>query len=253
MNIVRICLSFVCVSLLVFHDLIGCPPSHFQNQINEGLNQLEQEFVEVLKIKVIPKLSIQEITNDPNKQITKYFVKLKLEQMVKKDQYVRKEIVSYMKENHIQDVKNVPTFLLEIQKRTDNENTKYLKKLLSIYQWFDISEFDKETDHNAWLLVQHADHDSEFQKRVLEILADKSQVGETSPTNYAYLFDRTYVDMFGERKQKYGTQAKYSDKEGQFLTYPPLVDENKVDQFRQEIGMEPLEKYLEHLNKVYSS
>src|SRR5262249_30051436 len=39
----------------------------------------------------------------------------------------------------------------------DRANTAELKELLKLYRWFTVSEFGKETDLHAWLLVQHSD------------------------------------------------------------------------------------------------
>ncbi|MEM1009351.1 MAG: DUF6624 domain-containing protein [Myxococcota bacterium] len=73
----------------------------------------------------------------------------------------------------------------------DTGNTKELKKLLQVHApWFTISKFGKVTSSNAWLLVQHADHDRAFQKQILKVLAKLHKKGESSPQNYAYLYDR---------------------------------------------------------------
>ena len=56
----------------------------------------------------------------------------------------------------------------------DIENTKELKKLLKIYKWFTISAFGLKADNEAWLLVQHADTNLNFQKSILKLLVKEN-------------------------------------------------------------------------------
>ena len=64
--------------------------------------------------------------------------------------------------------------------KVDQENTEALKRLLVVYGWITISKFGKQADHEAWMLVQHADHDIPFQKKILSNLEDLYQQDETN-------------------------------------------------------------------------
>jgi hypothetical protein len=62
---------------------------------------------------------------------------------------------------------------------------------------------------------------------------------------YALLFDRTRL-LLGE-KQRYGTQIGADSKGGMVVL--PLEDRQKVEEFRKEIGLFPLSKYLAAFGK----
>ena len=50
-------------------------------------------------------------------------------------------------------------------KRIDERNTDWLKKVIARHGWPTISMVGKRASHDAWLLAQHADHDLKFQKK----------------------------------------------------------------------------------------
>ena len=122
----------------------------------------------------------------------------------------------------------------------DSANTSDMKELLTRVKWFTISEFGQATDKNAWLIVQHADLDVAFQKKVLAILKDLVPKKETDASNFAYLFDR--VAAINEKKpQRYGTQGKCVGP-GRWEPHP-IEDPANVDKRRVEMGLETMEKY----------
>ena len=87
----------------------------------------------------------------------------------------------------------------------DEENTAWLKADLASNGWFLVSRDGPEADNAAWLMAQHADGDLPFQKRILALLEPLVARHETSPKNYAYLYDRVAVNE--GRPQRYGTQG----------------------------------------------
>jgi hypothetical protein len=86
----------------------------------------------------------------------------------------------------------------------------------------------------AWLLVQHADHDVEFQKRALLLLKRAVAVGEASPRNLAYLTDRVCVNC--NQPQIYGTQ--FQGRADTFASFP-IADPERVEKRRANLGLEP--------------
>ncbi|MNL37149.1 hypothetical protein D3C87_1592760 [compost metagenome] len=130
-------------------------------------------------------------------------------------------------------------------KKIDFENTEDLKPLLQIYSWFTISEFGRKTDINAWLLVQHADHDPDFQKSVLPTLEKLYPLKETRADNYAYLFDRvaaSWNDPSKRKLQRYGTQGMCV---GPGTWAPlPVEDEVNLDKRRASVGLGPEADYI---------
>ena len=120
----------------------------------------------------------------------------------------------------------------------DREDTAELKTLLKLYPWFTISRFGAQADRNAWLLVQHADLDPAFQQSVLAILTELWPKGETSPANYAYLFDRVANSPAfpSQRKlQRYGTQG-HCIGPGKWEPWP-IEDPAHLDERRASVGL----------------
>ncbi len=171
----------------------------------------------------------------------KEWVKKKLFHMVEIDQYTRKFLNTPNRNKYSEEEKEyfhkkfMPRF-----SSLDKENTTELKKLLNRYGWFKISEFGEQADRGAWLLVQHADLDLDFQKEVLTTLAKLYPIGETNRTNYAYLYDR--VKAIGEgRPQRYGTQGQCV---GKGIWKPHKIEEpENVDERRKSMGMPSMEEY----------
>ena len=125
------------------------------------------------------------------------------------------------------------------------------KKAAEIYNKYGFVGYDlagNEGSRNFWLLVQHLDFDPDFQEAVLKKMKIEVENKNANPENYAYLLDRVQLNM-GE-KQVYGTQVLYNWKVCQ--AYPkPLIDSINVNKRRKEIGMEPLEVYLNEMSKMH--
>lgn len=157
--------------------------------------------------------------------------------MVEIDQEARKQFLND-RENPI---------LIKVLKEIDSFNTAHLKSILNIHPWIIISKFGKEADRQAWLLVQHADHDLTFQEQCLVILETLLPLNETNPNNYAYLVDRVAINS--GKKQQYGTQASIDNGQVELLPYEGSLEE--MNERRCVVGLEPVEKYLETLKTVY--
>lgn len=129
----------------------------------------------------------------------------------------------------------------------DRENTTRMKEIIDEIGWPTVSKVGDENSSNAWLLVQHADHDVQFQKKCLELIKGAPE-NEVSKRDIAYLEDRVAI---GEgRPQIYGTQFQKIDGEMQPL---PIIDSDKVEARRREMGLEPLEENRKRLQKSYNS
>lgn len=119
----------------------------------------------------------------------------------------------------------------------DKKNTTKLKTIIKQYGWPTISMVGKKASFNAWLLVQHADHDLQFQKRVLKILENiyKKNIKDINPANIAFLMDRICVAE--KRKQLFGTQF-YCNKKGVFSPRP-IANIKNIEKRRKEYNMRP--------------
>lgn len=180
------------------------------------------------------------------------WVKKKLAHMVAVDQFMRKfPAVIYEKKYTDKEMKFFWSKFMEKFRTVDLENTVDLKALLVIHGWFRISVFGEKADDNAWLLVQHADHDPQFQSEILVQLEALSKIGETQPGHYAYLFDRvaaSWNDLSKRKLQRYGTQGTCV---GPQKWEPiPMEDPANVDVRRASVGLGTMAEYLEMFKDV---
>jgi len=167
------------------------------------------------------------------------WVKRKLSHMVDIDQYARHYADTPFQQHFSPD--ETTEFRRQFNGRAariDIGNTVAIKELMRTYRWFRISRFGAEAAHDAWLLVQHADRDPALQKKVLAILAGLYPVGEASPADYAYLFDRVASSALNpdqRQRQRYGTQGACV---GPGKWEPlPVEDPSHLDDRRRAMGM----------------
>ena len=125
---------------------------------------------------------------------------------------------------------------------------KRLKQIFDQYGFVGINLAGKEGSNNFWLMVQHADHNAEFQKEVLDKMKIEVDKGNAIPSNYGLLVDRVKLNT-GE-KQIFGTQVTYNMNTGQ--AYPKdLEDSLNVNERRKSIGLEPIEVYLNGMSEMH--
>jgi hypothetical protein len=126
----------------------------------------------------------------------------------------------------------------------DCEDTAWLRGQLEAIGWFDIPTYGAQADKDAWLLVQHADRDREFQRNTLAYLQGLPP-GQTDPRNLAYLWDRV---ANGEgRPQRYGTQGQCQP-DG---TWKPgdVEDFDRLDERRASLDLEPIAEHALKLGR----
>ncbi|HEY6816362.1 MAG TPA: DUF6624 domain-containing protein [Croceibacterium sp.] len=126
----------------------------------------------------------------------------------------------------------------------DRANTEWLKGVVAEHGWPRISQVGEHASNQAWLLVQHADHDPVFQLDALRLMEPMIAEGEVSKQNYAYLYDRIMLKLAG--KQRYATQVRCQDDVRSPL---PLEDEATVDQSRAAMGLPPVKEYIDQFNR----
>lgn len=160
----------------------------------------------------------------------------------------------------VDSVKQELASMVEVDQRARNKltnnthaidvlHTERLKKILAVHGWMTISTFGEKADSDAWLLVQHADHDPAFQESCLRTLERLVPLGETSKRNYAYLYDRVTL-KFGGGKQKYGTQARIQGDQVELCPFQGSLRD--VNERRREMGLETVEEYLNGLKQFYN-
>ncbi len=130
----------------------------------------------------------------------------------------------------------------------DNLHNAVLKRIIKQtkkYPGYNV--LGKEGSKNFWNLVQHQDHDTAFQLKVLNLMHDAMLKNNASPIDYAYLYDRVMLNTIG--KQYFGTQFQPNAKK---KTYEPrpLIDSINVDSRRKQIGLHPIKEKIDYLNRT---
>jgi hypothetical protein len=117
--------------------------------------------------------------------------------------------------------------------------------------WPGIYKAGETGDNMAWLIVQHADNDTTFQKKCLQLLKLALLNSETNIHNIAYLEDRVRINT--NRKQLYGTQFENVVKEGKTidLVLKPTEDLACLNKRRSYMNLPPVEEYLNASRKRY--
>jgi hypothetical protein len=174
---------------------------------------------------------------------------------VKKDQVARTTLIEWMKQTKfsqlpkpIKDQSLIGEFkkITETMAAVDQENLEFLKRLVEKHGWLSRTLVSADGAKAAWLMLQHADSDREFQKKCLEMMKGLP-AGEVEGKDIAYLTDRILVNE--GQPQIYGTQIKSSANGG--LELAPLFEPEQVDERRKKMGLGPIEEYLSEIRKQF--
>ncbi len=129
----------------------------------------------------------------------------------------------------------------------DKRNTARMKEIVAAYGWPTLSDVGAEAADDAWLLVQHADRDTKFQARCLELIKNLPE-SEVSPINVAYLEDRVRVNT--GKPQLYGTQFDGASDTGESFGPRPIEDVEHLDERRASVGLKPFAEYSREMNEL---
>ena len=124
-------------------------------------------------------------------------------------------------------------------READGENLPWLKDVIAGHGWPGKSLVGDDGAQAAWLLVQHADADPEFQRQCLDLMTAAVEAGEAKKHLLAYLTDR--VLLAEGRQQEYGTQVVARG--GQWVPRN-LRDPDDVDARRAAAGLDTIAEYL---------
>ncbi|MCV6621059.1 MAG: hypothetical protein OIF51_04830 [Cellvibrionaceae bacterium] len=162
-----------------------------------------------------------------------------------RDQFWDRVTVGREKTRHRNRLNDADSFtfgsLVQMEKyKIYAQNQRILEKLVNSHGWPTWSEYGKKVSHTAWLITQHSDHNVAFQKKALGLMKPLAQNGETSKSDYAYLYDRVLTNTEG--KTLYGTQlvcvnGKYQPRN--------VIDPEGLAERRKEYELGPIEENLQ--------
>ncbi len=167
----------------------------------------------------------------------------------KMDQDARNALLEEMRSKSAVELtksKDMPSALMARVEEVDRRNVAWLKKIVRKVGWPGKTMVGQDGSNAAWLLVQHADKDPQFQKRCLALMQPMLDSGEISKVDFAYLTDRVLVA--DKRPQRYGTQI---DMNKSAMKPFPMEDPPNVDKRRKSVGLMPMAKYMELVKDMY--
>ena len=127
-----------------------------------------------------------------------------------------------------------------------NTTRTELRKILTKTGWPVISIYGEEADKAAFLIVQHADRDTELQHMALQLLEPLARRGETDKENYALLFDRVRVNA--GQAQRFGTQG--SCKKHRWIT-DKTENPRGLDRRRASFNLPAMKEYVKQAQHMY--
>jgi hypothetical protein len=125
-------------------------------------------------------------------------------------------------------------------------HARELEAIIDEYGWPGRALVGDDGAHAAWVVLQHAIARPRLMRRGHLLLQEAVSRGEADPAHAAALEDR--IRCFEQRPQRYGTQFDW-DEHGR-MSPLPLEDPARVNAYRREVGLCPLEERLEQVRAV---
>lgn len=141
----------------------------------------------------------------------------------------------------------VITALRKLQEIKNANNLKELESLISVKGWPERSQVGPEASSAAFYILQHSNADA--QEKYIGMFEKCCRKNEGDWHQYALMFDR--MRMNKNQPQRYGTHTYMDPKAGSTRQLYPLEDDARVDEWRREIGLEPLKEYMKNSNIEY--
>lgn len=141
----------------------------------------------------------------------------------------------------------VVSALRKLQEIKNEKNLKELESLISEKGWPERSQVGEAASSAAFYILQHSN--AKAQEAYLPMFEKCCRKNEGNWQQYALMFDR--MRMNKNQPQRYGTHTYMDPAAGKPNQLYPLEDEKRVDEWRREIGLEPLKDYLKKAHIEY--
>lgn len=134
----------------------------------------------------------------------------------------------------------------ELKRIINEQNLLRLESLIAEYGWPKKSEVGDMAAGTAFLIIQHAD--LETQKKYLPVMTESANIGEAEWSSLAMLIDR--INMREKKPQIYGSQVK-KNQDGIYEVFE-IEEPEYVNQRRAKVGLGPIEDYVQHWDIVWT-
>jgi hypothetical protein len=137
-------------------------------------------------------------------------------------------------------------YIWSLINRQDSICIDKLIQIIDKHGWLGKSRVGDNANQAIWLIIQHSE--LEIQKKYLPLLKKSVSNRESEGWHLAFLEDR--ILMYSKEKQKYGTQAVWDNELKQNKIYP-IENVKNVNDRREELGLESIEKYAEANGHIF--
>lgn len=135
----------------------------------------------------------------------------------------------------------VVTALRRLQSWQNAKNLSELEALLNSKGWPKKSHVGSLAASAAFFVLQHSNAGA--QEKYIGMFEQACRNNEANCQQYALMFDRMRMNQ--NKPQRFGTHHYLDPSKGSTNELYPLEDESRVDEWRKDIGLEPLKEYLE--------
>ncbi len=128
----------------------------------------------------------------------------------------------------------------------DKANREWLRLQVKSHGWLGRTLVGVDGAKAAWLIVQHADRDLDFQRKCLDMMTAMPE-GEVELSSLAYLTDR--VLLAEGKPQRFGTQFAMVNGA---IDMQRCEDPENVNERRAKMGLDTIEAYRELIEDAYN-
>lgn len=133
----------------------------------------------------------------------------------------------------------------QLKDSLNRENLQKLDSVVQINGWPKKSEVGEKAGTAAFLIIQHADFDT--QKRYFPKLKSAAKKGEALKRHLALLIDRIRIQQ--NKKQIYGSQVHFDfERNKYYIDYENIKNPARINKRREKMGLNPIEEYLKTWN-----
>ncbi|MFK7882837.1 MAG: DUF6624 domain-containing protein [Phycisphaerales bacterium] len=136
----------------------------------------------------------------------------------------------------------------------DRSHAARLAEIVETIGWPTRELVGADAAQGAFVVVQHAGHDPEFQSQCLALMVDEVERGTLPSAYVALLTDR--IRMFAGQPQVFGTQmtfAQSSDGFARCAPATPIEDPANLDARRELMGLPPHDVFVSKLEEAYQA
>jgi hypothetical protein len=136
----------------------------------------------------------------------------------------------------------------------DQAHSERLKEIVDHIGWPTRDLVGVKATQAAYMVIQHAGHDIEFQNQCLELIVDLVAQGELPASYVALLTDR--IRVFSDQPQVFGTQMTMRRNENGLMVPSPSVPieaPEHLNDRRALMGMVPHEQFVEAIQLAYEA